>query len=140
MLKKAQIKFPELCKEYIDKLKRESKIKIEIKENGLWWNKDEKIDVVAGGGLDAIAADCYWRDFEVGIEELNKLEKKAAELNVINREYFLFAKEGFSNELLDLAKTREDINLISFHDMVKGQELVEKVEKPKKKSFFFSRW
>lgn len=132
-----QIKFPELCKEYIDKLNSENKLSIKIKENGLWWNKDEKIDIVAGEGLDAIVADCYWRDFEVGIEELNKLEKKAKGLSVLNREYFLFAKEGFSTELLDLAKVRSDIKLYSFHDMVKGQEII---EKPKKKSFFFSRW
>lgn len=131
-----QIKFPELCREYVDKLNKESKLKINIKENGLWWNKNEKIDIVAGSGLEAIVADCYWRDYEVGLEELNKLEKKAKELSVLDREYFLFAKEGFSPELLDLAKTRSDIKLYSFHDMVQGQEII---EKPKKLGFFFRR-
>ena len=107
-----------------------------IKENGVWWNKNEVIDIVAGSGLEAIVGDCYWRDYEVGIEELNKLEKKAKELSVLDREYFLFAKEGFSSELLDLAQKRNDIRLYSFHDMVKGQEMI---EKPKKKGFFFRR-
>jgi len=131
-----QIKFPELCQEYITKLKNEDKIKIEIKENGVWWNKNEVIDIVAGSGLEAIVADCYWRDYEVGLEELSKLEKKAKEISVLDREYFLFAKEGFSTELLELAKKRNDIKLYSFHDMVKGQEII---EKPKKKGFFFRR-
>jgi len=132
-----QIKFPELCQEYISKLKNENKIKMDIKENGVWWNKDEVIDVVAGSGLEAIVGDCYWRDYEVGLEELSKLEKKAKNLAVLDREYYLFAKEGFSPELLELAKNRTDIKLYSFHDMVKGQEMI---EKPKKKGFFFSRW
>ena len=132
-----QIKFPELCQEYISKLKSENKIKTDIKENGVWWNKNEVIDIVAGSGLEAIVADCYWRDYEVGLEELNKLENKAKNLAVLDREYYLFAKEGFSAELLELAKKRNDIKLYSFHDMVKGQEII---EKPKKKGFFFSRW
>ena len=131
-----QIKFPELCEEYISKLKSENKIKLELKEIGSWWNKNESIDIVAGEGLSAIVADCYWRDYEVGLEEFGKLEKKAKDLSVLDREYFLFAKEGFSNELLELAKTRNDIKLYSFHDMVKGQELI---EKPKKRGFFFRR-
>lgn len=132
-----QIKFPELCEEYISKLKSENRIKLNLKEMGAWWNKNESIDIVAGEGLSAIVADCYWRDYEVGVEELNKLEKKAKGLSVLDREYFLFAKEGFSPELLDLAKNRSDIKLYSFHDMVKGHELI--VEKPKKKGFFFRR-
>jgi len=131
-----QIKFPELCQEYISKLKKEDKIKIDIKENGVWWNKNDVIDIVAGSGLEAIVADCYWRDYEVGLEELGKLEAKAKNLAVLDREYYLFAKEGFSAELLELAKNRSDIKLFSFHDMVKGQEMI---EKPKKKGFFFSR-
>lgn len=131
-----QIKFPELCQEYISKLKSENKIKIDIKENSIWWNKNEMIDIVAGSGLEVIVADCYWRDYEVGLEEFSKLEKKAKELSVLDREYFLFAKEGFSNELLELSKKRNDIKLYSFHDMVKGQEMI---EKPKKKGFFFRR-
>lgn len=132
-----QIKFPELCGEYINKLKNENQIGINIKENGVWWNKNDVIDIVAGYGLEAIVADCYWRDYEVGLEELSKLENKAKNIAILNREYYLFAKEGFSVELLELAKKRNDIKLYSFHDMVKGREII---EKPKKKGFFFSKW
>ena len=132
-----QIKFPELCQEYIGKLKNENKIRMDINENGVWWNKSDVIDVVAGNWMEVIVGDCYWRDYEVGVEELAKLEKKAKGLSVLGREYYLFAKEGFSVELLELAKKRTDIKLYSFHDMVKGQEMI---EKPKKKGFFFSRW
>jgi len=132
-----QTKFPELCKQYIIKLKNENKIRMDINENGVWWNKNDVIDIVAGNWMEVIVADCYWRDYEVGIEELSRLEKKAKSLSVLGREYYLFAKEGFSTELLELANKRSDIKLFSFHDMVKGQEMI---EKPKKKGFFFSRW
>jgi len=133
-----QIKFPELCLEYINKLKSEDKIRMDINESGVWWNKSDVIDVVAGNWMEAIVGDCYWRDYEVGVEELSKLEKKAKNITVLGREYYLFAKEGFSSELLELASKRSDIKLFSFHDMVKGQEMI--VEKPKKKGFFFSKW
>ena len=116
--------------------RQKKKIVMDISESGVWWNKSDVIDVVAGNWKEVIVGDCYWRDYEVGLEEFLKLEKKAKGLSVLGREYYLFAKEGFSTELLDLASKRSDIKLYSFHDMVKGQEMI---EKPKKKGFFFRR-
>lgn len=131
-----EMKFPELCREYINELKKDGKIKIDIKENNVWWDKDKTIDVVAGGGLEAIVGDCFWRKDEVSIDEFYNLEKKAKDLDVIDREYYLFSKSGFSRDLIKLSKSREDIKLVEFSDMI-GKNNTE--EKPRKISFFFSR-
>lgn len=131
-----KMKFPELCKEYINKLKKENKINFDIKENSIWWNKDEIIDIVAGSGLEAITADCYWTDEVIGKDALISLENKAKEVDVIDREYYLFSKRGFDKELSDIAKTRNDVKLFSLNDMIAGNAMV---ERPRKMSFFFSR-
>ena len=127
-------KFPELCRDYINKLKKEDKIKIEIKENNVWWNKDETIDIIAGSGLEAIVADCFWNDEEIGVDEFNNLVKKAKDVDVIERDYYLFSKGGFSKELMALEKERNDLKLISFSEMVSDS-----LTKPKKIGFFFSK-
>lgn len=129
-----ETKFPDLCRDYINKLKKEDKIKIDIKENNIWWNKDETIDIIAGSGLEAIVADCFWNKENVGIEEFYNLEKKAKDVDVIEREYYLFSKSGFTKELLELEKARDDLKLISFSDMVSDSFV-----KPKKIGFFFSK-
>ena len=131
------MKFPDMCRDYINKLKKEGKITIDIKENNIWWNKNSVIDVVAGSGLEAIVADCFWDKGEIGVEELKALEEKAKDVDVIEREYYLFSKNGFSKELVNVAKARKDLNLISFNDMVGGSKASE--EKTRKISFFFSR-
>ena len=133
-----QIKFPELCTEYINKLKNEKKISFDIIETGPWWSKKEKIDIVAGNGIDVLCADCFWRNYEVGRADLLRLEKKAKEISAVNREYYLFSKEGFSEDLLDLATKRGDIKLFAFRDIVKDNQAL-KVEKPRRIGFFFRR-
>lgn len=127
-------KFPDLCRDYINKLKNEDKIKIDIKENNVWWNKDETIDIIAGSGLEAIVADCFWNKENVGVEDFNNLEKKAKDVDVIERDYYLFSRNGFSKELLELEKVRDDLKLICFSDMVSNSFV-----KPKKIGFFFSK-
>ncbi len=127
-------KFPDLCRDYINKLKKEDKIKLDIKENNVWWNKDETIDIIAGSGLEAIVADCFWTDDEIGVNEFNKLEAKAKDVDVIERDYYLFSKNGFSKELMTLAKERNDLKLVSFSEMVSDSFV-----KPKKIGFFFSK-
>lgn len=129
-------KFVDICKEYVYKLKKEGKIAIDIKENETWWNKENTIDIVAGSGLETIAADCYWREDIVGNEELSSLEKKAKDLDVIERQYFLFSKNGFTEDLKKTAKERQDIHLYSFDEMMLSNG---KTEKSKKHVFFFSR-
>lgn len=132
-----QLKFPTLCREYIEKQKAEGKIKAEIKENNVWWDKDCLLDIVAGNGLEAIVGDCFWTNEPVGRDEFEKLVKKAENVDLIDRYYYLFSRTGFTEELKRIALEREDLTLVSFTDMVVDIQVQE--EKPKKRGFFFSR-
>jgi len=131
-----QLKFPVLCREYLDKLVAEGKVKVEIKENNVWWDKDCLIDIVAGNGLEAIVGDCFWKNEPVGKQEFDKLVKKGENVDLIDRQYYLFSRNGFTEELKRIALEREDLTLVSFVDMVND---VVAEEKPKKRGFFFSR-
>jgi len=131
-----QLKFPILCREYLNRQKAEGKIKTEIRENGIWWDKDCVIDIVAGNGLEAIVGDCYWNNEPVGRTEFDRLVKKAGNVDLIDRYYYLFSKVGFTEELKRIALEREDLKLISFDEMVQEQKVEEKT---KKRGFFFSR-
>ena len=77
---------------------------------------------------------CRLGDRLVGVNEFNKLEKKAKDVDVIERDYYLFSKNGFSKELMALEKERNDLKLISFSEMVSDSFV-----KPKKIGFFFSK-
>ena len=131
-----QLKFPAFCREYIEKQKNEGKIKIEIKDNNVWWDKGCLIDIVAGNGLEAIVGDCFWNNELVGRAEFEKLEKKAQNVDLIDRSYYLFSRSGFTEELKRIALEREDLVLVTFEDMV---NVPIQEEKPKKRGFFFSR-
>lgn len=136
MYRYLQLKFPLLCREYLAQQKEAGKITSEIRENGIWWDKDCTIDIVAGNGLEAIVGDCYWNNEPVGRNEFEKLLKKANHVDLIDRYYYLFSKVGFTEELKRLALERKDLTLISFSEMVQEQK---QEEKTKKRGFFFSR-
>lgn len=128
-------RFRKICKEYLLKEINDKKIQIQVKEDGMWWNRKNGIDIVIGNGIDVIAADVYWDENEVGKDALNILEDKANNLDIIEKKYYLFSKAGFTEELKRDVLEREDVSLISFDDMFES-----KIDKEKsKKRFFFSR-
>jgi predicted transcriptional regulator/peroxiredoxin len=128
-------RFRKICREYLLKKVDNKKIQIQIKEDGMWWNRKNEIDIVIGNGKDAIVADTYWSENEIGKEALKDLEDKASNLDIIEKKYYLFSKAGFTQELKRNAIEREDVVLISFDGMFENN-----IEKEKnKKRFFFSR-
>ena len=100
----------------------EEKNPMTIKENGKWWDKEDKIDVVIGDGLKAIVANCFWDDSIIGVDEFIKLEKASKKIDVADRKYYIFAKKGFSDELKKIAKKRDDLELIDFNTIFEGKK------------------
>ena len=70
----------------------------------------------------------------VDFNKVNEFAKKAKDVDVIERDYYLFSKNGFSKDLMALEKERNDLKLISFSEMVSDSFV-----KPKKIGFFFSK-
>lgn len=115
-------KFSIICREYIVKQIMEEKNPMTIVENGKWWDKNGSIDVVIGNGVKAIFANSFWNDEVIGLEEFDKLEKSAKNIDVTERKYYLFAKKGFSDELKKICKNRNDIELVEFNTIFEGKK------------------
>lgn len=115
MDKYLESKFSLICREYIIKQIMEEKNPMTIIENGKWWDKENAIDVVIGNGVKAMFANCFWNDEIIGLEEFDKLEKASKNIDVAERQYYLFAKKGFSEDLKKMAKNHSEIELIDFN-------------------------
>jgi len=61
-----------------------------------------------------LVGECKYSNKKVGIDILKQLENKSKkiELDLPIKYYLLFSKSGFTKELLEIVKTREDIILI----------------------------
>ena len=86
---------------------------------GRWWNHDTEIDIVAidNTGKDIIFGECkYWVN-KVGVNVLNELEQKVDKVdwkkNDRRNHFILFNRNGFTDDLIKLAKSRNDLVLMS---------------------------
>ncbi|WP_010258230.1 ATP-binding protein [Treponema primitia] len=84
---------------------------------GRWWNKNHEIDMVALNteGQDILFGECKFRKSKTGINVFFELLEKARKVDWKQGErreqYALFSISGFTEELIALAKTREDLLL-----------------------------
>ncbi|MDY6774652.1 MAG: ATP-binding protein [Halobacteria archaeon] len=84
---------------------------------GSWWYGENEIDVV---GLDESEAslllgECKWTERQVDADLLRRLEKKSSEVRWRGEDrdetFALFSRSGFSRDLRDTAKERDDVRL-----------------------------
>lgn len=86
---------------------------------GRWWNNNTEIDVVAldKEGSHVIFGECKYRVNKVGVDVLRNLEQKAKQVEWkrgMRKDYFiLFSVNGFSDELTELSKARNNLILMS---------------------------
>ena len=84
---------------------------------GRWWHKDVEIDVVALNEKkrEILFGECKWSNNRVGRKLLYELEKKSEEVKwkIDRREerFILFSRAGFTKELEELSKERDDLEL-----------------------------
>jgi len=83
---------------------------------GRWWDKSNEIDVVAidSESGNMIFGECKYIKGRVGLNILQKLEEKAKQVKYSKRGvacFVLFAVNGFTDELIELEKSRSDLVL-----------------------------
>lgn len=115
--------YSDVCLEFLKLLNQMKRLEAEYSNWGKWYGKDGILDVLAedtNGNL--IAAVCTFEDKPVGIDLFNSSKDllKSAEIKV--RELYLFAKNGFTRELNDLAgnvkgSSELKISLIELKDL-----------------------
>ncbi|NLP15017.1 MAG: ATP-binding protein [Clostridium sp.] len=109
--------YEDICIEEMWKLNTQGKWDFTFDKVGRWWNGDKEIDIVAfdSTGKDIIFGECKYWEGKVGLNVLAALEEKAKFVEwkrEKRREHFiLFGINGFTDELVELAKKREDVVL-----------------------------
>ncbi len=81
---------------------------------GRWWSKDEEIDVVGVGEEFILVGECKYSNKKVGVDILEELERKSKkiELKLPIGYYILFSKSGFTRDLLEVERDRDDVVLV----------------------------
>lgn len=109
--------YEDICIEDMWKLNADEKWNFTFDKVGRWWNNDTEIDIVAydSTGKDIIFGECKYWDGKVGINVLTSLEDKAKAVewkkDNRNEHFILFSINGFTDELIELTRTRNDVVL-----------------------------
>lgn len=110
--------YEDVCREEMWQMNMKGAWPFHFSSLGRWWdNSNNEIDVAAldPDGNNLILGECkYWKD-QVGINILDALENKASlvDWRRQNRKvwYVLFSINGFTDDLVRLAESREDVLL-----------------------------
>ena len=109
--------YEDICMEEMWKLNAEGKWKFTFDRVGRWWNNTAEINIVAldSTGNNVIFGECKYWESKVGINVLTDLEGKAKSVEwkkgERNEYFILFAVNGFTDELTEYIKERNDVLL-----------------------------
>ncbi len=79
------------------------KMKYKLLDDGSYWDRHVEIDLLASTTKnELIVGECKWKNHKMNKKELNKLIEKCEKIDFHADIYLLFAKRGFSKELLSL--------------------------------------
>lgn len=74
---------------------------------GSYWDRQVELDILARLPEEGfIVGECKWTNTKINRSELGKLEEKCAMIGLRPTKIYLFAKRGFSNELLQMKNDR----------------------------------
>lgn len=115
--------FEKMCQEYL--LYYAQDLPILIRQVGQWWgtdpqtHKEVQIDLVGVPveGNEYLIGSCKYRNEKIGVDELDLLRRYAAVFRGNGRfHYYIFAKGGFTQALLD-AEKKGEVSLVRLENM-----------------------
>lgn len=118
--------FEKVCTDYLSVKNAKGELPILFTSIGRWWGTNpathgqEEIDLVASNGEDYIFGECKWRNEKLTLSVLCKLKAKA-EVFGKNRNstyYVLFSKSGFTEEVINEAKSDSSIVLVDLNEIM----------------------
>ena len=116
--------YEEICKQYLTEEAKKNALPFFTAKAGRWWGgnpkkkRQEEIDILAYRKDSALFCECKWTNALVDIDVLNDLEAQSNLFSFVNKWFWLFAKTGFTDRLINEAEKRGNIRLIQFEDMV----------------------
>lgn len=119
--------FEKVCTDYLCIKNAKGELPILFTKVGRWWGTNpathcqEEIDLVANDGKDYIFGECKWRGERLDLSVLCGLKAKA---DIFNRNrndtyYVLFSKSGFTEAVINEAKSDSSIMLVGLDEIMK---------------------
>ena len=109
--------YEDVCRERMWELAANGTWPFYFSKVGRWWNAQEEIDIAAvdPDGNNLILGECkFWQE-PVGISVLRSLEEKSYSVDWRNQKrkvwFILFSISGFTDELKQIAASRDDLTL-----------------------------
>ena len=111
--------YEDICRERLWDMNRDEIWPFKITKIGGYWDKDTEIDIAAVDLIEnnLLVGECKYRQEPVGLNVLTELERKTDKISWrkdCRKEWFvLFSMCGFTEELIESAKSRPDVLLVS---------------------------
>jgi len=119
----SSLAFEEICQQYFWYFGLAGRLPFVPTNIGKWWRANEEINLVVMGVTDAILVECKWTSKPVGVDILSTLERKAAlirsELEERKIQFALCSRSGFTSQLADNARQRQDLELLDLEKIVR---------------------
>ena len=111
--------YEDICREKMWNMNIEGTLGITFDKLGKWWNRTDEIDIVGINTMenDIIFGECkYYKNKKMDAKVYYELKEKAKKVDWKKEErkekYILFSISGYSKELIELEKTRNDLILV----------------------------
>lgn len=113
--------FEKICIQYIRRMQKAGRVKTICTEIGRWWGphpetKEELyIDIMGTDGKDsALFGSCRWTEEKADSDVILELERKSGIFSYSRKEFFLFAKRGFTRRCIERANAMGNVSLVAF--------------------------
>ncbi len=114
--------FEEICQQFFWQVGMSGKLPFVPMNIGNWRAANEEIDLIVMGAQDAILVECKWTGKPTGIDILAELERKAEavkpELDDRRIHFALCSRSGFTPQLIEDSKMRQDLTLFDLPEIV----------------------
>lgn len=111
--------YEDVCREKMWELNAEGKLGMSFDKLGRWWNQDQEIDIVGVDttGEDIIFGECkYYTNKQMDAKVFYELQSKSKLVDWKKEQrketYILFSISGYTEELKEIAKKRNDLILV----------------------------
>lgn len=110
--------YEDICRNHLMDLTIEQKIPFKLLKIGRWWDKDTEIDLVgiAENEADIIFGECKYSRQKIDADifyQLIEKSKKVPSSPQARRHYIIFSQSGFTDALLKIAESNENLYLES---------------------------
>ncbi len=110
--------FSDVCMEYLKLMNQHDRLKVKYQWWDRWYGKNGTIDVIAKGSKEnTLVGKCIWRNRPAAIDDYAILSTLSREAGLKPELYYLFSRNGFTGELTELTRDREDLVLVGLEDL-----------------------